>query len=262
MPGGDTRHASEWAGAAGAGRRGRRRRPRGRRRARRGPPAGRRRPLRADPGRRPRARRGDPGRGRRRRGPPRRRARRRREPGGRPDTAGVPGARTCWRPTAPPTADGFTGTDTASCVERYAAAHHRGRAVGPGQPQDHLPRGPRARRAAASRRPGERLEHAHVVARRRPASPRPGPRRAAPGRRPAAPRPAAPARRPGRRAGRPPRPPGRPAPRRARRPGPAPRGRRSSPERVAGQRLEGVGDRAHSRHHHALVDAPGVRTRR
>ena len=45
-------------------------------------------------------------------------------------------------------ADGFTGTDTASCVERYAAVPVAAVPSGPAQPQDHLPRGPRRRRAA------------------------------------------------------------------------------------------------------------------
>ena len=51
-------------------------------------------------------------------------------------------------------ADGFTGTDTASCVERYAGAHHRRRAVGPGQPQDHLPRRTSSSPSGWSRRAG------------------------------------------------------------------------------------------------------------
>ena len=46
-------------------------------------------------------------------------------------------------------ADGFVGTDTAACLERYADVVDRRRAEHDGQPQGDLPRGHRARRGAA-----------------------------------------------------------------------------------------------------------------
>ena len=45
-------------------------------------------------------------------------------------------------------ADGFEGTDTAACFERYADLPVVAVPGGAGQPQGHLPRGPGARRAA------------------------------------------------------------------------------------------------------------------
>ena len=48
--------------------------------------------------------------------------------------------------------DGFVGTDTASCIEQYAVAGALRRRR-PGQHQDHLPRRPLHRRAAARARP-------------------------------------------------------------------------------------------------------------
>ena len=107
-----------------------------------------------------------------------------RRAGGRADAAGIPGGRPAGglpggrRRTASP------APTRPSCVERYAGLQDRRGAVGPGQPQDHLPR----RTSQLAERlvtagPGERLEHPQVV---RPADPhrlRRSLQRARPGRR-------------------------------------------------------------------------------
>ena len=115
-----TRHASEWNALQALGRPHRRRRGRRGRDPRRRPPAGRHRAVRRGPAR-----------GRARDGgaipvrPPARAAaprpgRAARAPGWSPCRRPRPsGPRRCWRPTARPQRDGFTGTDTASCVEAY-----------------------------------------------------------------------------------------------------------------------------------------------
>ena len=227
VPGGDTRHASEWAALrvladevdAGAIDR--------RRRARRGPPAGGRRPVRAHPGRGPRARRRDPGRRRstawcaatarpspRPAWPPCRR----RRPSARP---------TCWRL---PRGGGATGSPAPT--RRRASSGTPTSTVaavpsGPANLKITFPEDLDVAGRLVTARPGEGFQDAYVV---RAADPHRlgrrleehdrtvGPQRLDQGGEVDA----------GvRAAARPRRPPGRPAPRPARPRGPAPRGRRS-----------------------------------
>ena len=262
VPGGDTRHASEWAALrvladeidAGvitvvavhdAAR-----------------PLADARPLRAHPGRGPRARRGDPGGARRRRGTPRRRARRHAPPGGRADAAGLPGGRPA----------GGLPRGRGRRLHR-APTRRRASSATPTSRSPPCPRGRPTSRSpsprtstspdAWSRRPGERLQHAHVV---RPADPhrlRRGLERAPRG--PSA-------RSASTRAAR-----STPGVREQVRPTPATRSAGTttgettrasasrstvSPSVSPSQDLDRVGDRPHARHHHVVGRPRGVRTRR
>ena len=147
VDGGEQRHDSEWQALRVARRRHRERRDRRRRHPRRGPTP--RRPTAVGRGdrRRRRARGRDPGRRRPRSSPtPTAPSRPADWSACRPRRPSAPA--TCSRPTASADADGFVGTDTAACLERYARRLHRRRREHDGQPQGDLPRGHRAGRDA------------------------------------------------------------------------------------------------------------------